>query len=305
MARAGRVDCVVDTAARVATRVEATKHDAKHAIDALYAAVSRGSDFVAAHGTPLDRLRLRVLLKQTPDRELLAHLEAQQLETGGFPPPDVTRGRDAELDGTRCALALLADLRALRGPGVERAVSYLCARQRDDGAWSPGPEASESDVVTLTGMLAGYLARAPSARAASVEAAGAFLAAAFSPERVQGDAWDSLAAFAHFFANVDCDLQDAALQWCGRELERGYRTGLYDAARTARVFTLCEVQALPGARIDGAQLVPALLAQQAEDGGFPAGPGGSSGTRVTATLDACLAWLRFGAAHLGAARRSP
>ena len=76
-------------------------------------------------------------------------------------------------------------------------------------------------------------------------------------------------------------------------MERGYRAGKVDAVRAARIFVLCEVQALPGARIRSDEAVAALLATQEEDGGWPA-EGEDPGARVAATLDAVVAlrWLR-------------
>ena len=66
---------------------------------------------------------------------------------------------------------------------------------------------------------------------------------------------------------------DAILQWCGRELERGYRAGAFDAVRTARVLVDCDAPSLPGARLAAGELVAALLGEQAPDGGWPAAGG--------------------------------
>jgi hypothetical protein len=55
-----------------------------------------------------------------------------------------------------------------------------------------------------------------------------------------------IAAFATCFANVDHDASDAILQWCGRELGRGFVTRAFDAVRTARVLVSCDAHGLPG-----------------------------------------------------------
>ena len=60
----------------------------------------------------------------------------------------------------------------------------------------------------------------------------------------------------------DVDVADEALQWCGRELERGFRIGAFDAVRVARVFVLCDAPALPGARLAAAEVREALLRAQ-------------------------------------------
>jgi hypothetical protein len=56
---------------------------------------------------------------------------------------------------------------------------------------------------------------------------------------------------------------------------------------------LCRAHALPGAKLDARELVPALLADQAGDGGFGAA-GGPEPERVERTLDAMLALARLG-----------
>ena len=65
------------------------------------------------------------------------------------------------------------------------------------------------------------------------------------------------------------DLADEALQWCGRELERGFRTGRFGPGAVARVFADCDAHALPGARLRAAEVLEALLAIQSPEGSFP------------------------------------
>jgi hypothetical protein len=120
-----------------------------------------------------------------------------------------------------------------------------------------------------------------------------YLAARWSPDRVKGSAWGANAAYFHCFALVRHERADAILQWCGRELERGFRTGVYDAVRTARVFALCRAHALPGSRLAAAELVARILDEQMDDGGY-ASPGDSSRhARVSHTLDALAALERL------------
>ena len=86
---------------------------------------------------------------------------------------------------------------------------------------------------------------------AALRAAGGYLAVHWSPELVQGGSWHAICGYAHFFSNVPHEISDAVLQWCGRELERAFRIGAFDAVRAARIFTLCDAHALPGAKLDG------------------------------------------------------
>jgi hypothetical protein len=142
-------------------------------------------------------------------------------------------------------------------------------------------------------MAAGYLAKTPFARDSTLAAAADFLAARFSPERVKGSAWATNAAYFHCFSLVRHEQSDGILQWCGRELERGYRTQQYDAIQTARVFVLCRARALPGSRLSAAELVTRIGAEQLEDGSFAAALGAVARERVACTLDAAAALARL------------
>ena len=104
----------------------------------------------------------------------------------------------------------------------------------------------------------------------------------------------ALAAFAHFFTNVHHDLADEALQWCGRELERGFRTRQFDAIATLRVLLYCDADALPGLRIETEELLDLLLAEQSDDGGFYTaclGESAASQTRVAVTIESMRSLL--------------
>ena len=142
-------------------------------------------------------------------------------------------------------------------------------------------------------MLAGHLAKSRFVRPEVLGSAGNYLAATWSPDRVQGGAWRAIAAYAHYFANVPHDLSDAALQWCGRELERGLRTGRFDWVRTARVFTWCDAHALPGSQIEREELADGVTGEQRADGGWTPGDETPIAARVAHSLDALVALARL------------
>jgi hypothetical protein len=264
------------------------------ASEALELARERALGFVLARGDELGRRRSRALAGRTgaePVGEWLARL---QLPDGGFRSEAADCG-PSSLAATRRALGALADLGALGGALVERAAGSLARAQRVDGSWAPEGDGSEPAVLEATGRVAGILARTPCVRARSLDAAAEWLAARFAPERVQGFAYGPLAAYAATFASVLHEASDAILQWCGRELERGFRTGAFDAVRTARVLLDCGAPSLPGARISSRDVLAALLREQAPDGGWLRADGPEA-LRVAGTLDALAALARFGLA---------
>ncbi len=186
-------------------------------------------------------------------------------------------------------LGIFGDLRCTNAAPVERACDSLAASQRSDGSWSDRSSAAEDERIFATGMIAGYLAKTPFVRQSTLASAADYLAGRWSPDLVKGSAWEANAAYFHCFALVRHEQADAILQWCGRELERGFRAGVYDAVRTARVFALCKAHALPGSRLAVAELVARILDEQMDDGGY-ALPGDSSRrARVSHTLDALAA----------------
>lgn len=164
-------------------------------------------------------------------------------------------------------LGWLDDLRRLDGVHAARLGERLAALQAEDGHWGDAGQA-----IFETGMIAGHLAKSPRASARLLDAAGDWLAQRFTPDLVQGFQWPNVAAFAHTFANLPHDAADEILQWCGRELERGFRARRFSALRTARVLVWCDAPALPGARLEPAELLAALPGEQAGDGGFGEAP---------------------------------
>lgn len=256
-------------------------------------ALQRAVRFLDAHGTALDRTRLAALLGQgaEPAREAL---EALQCEDGSFPRlPEAATG--ALTCTTAAALEVLAELRVRRARSVERAVAFLAESQSPDGSWGDG--AAEVRLAS-TGRVGGALGRTVYARPEVLASAGDFLGRHFAPERVEGGEWDALAGVAAFFTNVEHERGDDVLQWCGRALEKGFRSHAFSAVRAARVLTLCDAGGLPGASVEPAELVMGILAEQVGDGGWPAAdetPGG----RAEATLDAAFALVRLGSSSRG------
>ena len=275
-------------------------------------ALERGLGFVDDYGDDLALLRARVILEVSPRSKVIEELSARQQGDGSFVPMGfVFSGalsaelRAASIDahevGTLEALAILAEVRGLTMPVTERVVGYLTRAQRSDGSWGqldPVVEASDPegaseravrDRLFVTGMLAGYALRTPFLRPEVGEWAGRFLSSLWAPERVEGGQSSAIGAFANFFANGGApDLADEALQWCGRELERGFRSHRFEAVETLRVLFFCDAEALPGGSFDPVELLDRLLGEQAQDGGFAAlDPGGPPG-RIAPTLDALI-----------------
>jgi hypothetical protein len=238
-------------------------------------AVARARAFVRAQGDALQRARANALFAADERNTVCSLL-----------------GTIADAKSAATAIAVLDAIGVRRGAEVERAVAILSAAQRDDGSWSLGDEPDEGARVVTTAQIAGHLAKTSCARPKVLRGAGAFLAARWGPELVQGGDPQAIAGLAQWYANTNDELSDAALQWCGRELERGFRSGAIDALATARVFALCDAQALPGARLTADEVVLSLAAMQATDGGFGAGFDPIP-RRVEATLDALAALARL------------
>lgn len=256
--------------------------------------------FLAGRDAALELLRLEVLLGERPRADLEQALAPLWKET--------SRDACTALE----VLEALADAECLRGGLADRVAESLHTSQHSDGSWRasgsaapPEPEDARPpvgarDALFLTAMLGAFLGRTARSSAAVLRGAGGFLAAHWSPALVQTGSWHAICGYAHFFSNVPHEISDAVLQWCGRELERAFRIGAFDAVRAARVFTLCDAHALPGAKLDRIELVPALLRAQSADGGWPAP---TTPMRVSATLWAALALARLGPrASRGAAR---
>jgi hypothetical protein len=260
--------------------------------DAVAAALARAGKFLAGRGAEREALYVAVLEGRAP-RERFEEAAAAAQEAGGaLPGLVVGDAPQCGVASTADALGWLVALGGGDGPIARRAASYLSGEQDADGAWR---DAAGESPVALSAALCGTLVRCPGARLSTLRRAAAFLAGSWSEERVRAGSYPEIAGYLHAFASLpaDLDVADEALQWCGRELERGFRSGAIDPVRVAHVFVLCDASALPGARLGGAEVLAALLRAQAPDGGF-----GGFATPERSTCRAALA-LR----HLGPALR--
>jgi hypothetical protein len=262
-------------------------------------ALERGGRFVAAHADALACERLAVLLYAAAPDRLTSRLEDWRCADGGFTPmrePQPLRPRRGTAAGALEALGILDECGVRSGALLEGVVAWLGRVQEDDGAWrAEDPrDAALGDPIYLTGMLAGHLSKLSCGSPGTLARAEAFLSAGFSPERVEADDWRGLMAYAHVCMNGATELADEALQWCGRALEKGFRSGGIDALAAARILLLCDAPSLPGGRLSGAEVLLALLPLQASDGAFGS-LAAAPADRVEATLIGLRALLRFGA----------
>lgn len=274
-----------------------TPRDPQHLRERAASALERGLAFVDRKGDALAQLRARVTLEAKPAGELVAALEAHQADDGGFAPlglgasgalgfeePDAVG--PTPVQGALEALSILADAGSLHAECVERLARHLEKAQRDDGSWGD-PARAAADRVFATGLLGGLLARTRFARPQTLEAAGRFLDAQWSPRRaVEGD-WRGLAASSVFFGNVQDERSEAVSSWCGRELDRRFREHAIGALPVVRILLYRGVTAVPGAGLEPIDLLGSLLASQDEEGAFA----GLTAPAVAPTVDALLAIL--------------
>jgi hypothetical protein len=263
--------------------------------EALAGALERAARFLEARAGKPEALYGAALAGAALPAAFLEAAAARQdargalgpLLAGDAPGPGVASSADA--------LGWLGALGAREGAVVDRAVGFLLREQREDGGWSDPAAPDDEARLALTAAVAGHQARCPAARPTALRRAAAHLAARWSRERVQRGSYAAIAGTLHAFAGVpaEVDVADEALQWCGRELERGFRTGAFAPLAVAGAFLLCGAAALPGARLGAAEVAEALLREQAADGGFGADP-----ERERSTCRAAAA-LR----HLGACLR--
>jgi hypothetical protein len=253
----------------------------------LDAPLTRAARFVAQQAGELERVYCEVLLRELPVQALLGELAKQQRTDGGFAP---WRPLDADCEAaTRRALAWLGALGITDHPLPEAAVAHLAQLQAPDGGW--GSPALPAELrIARTGEAAGLLARTPFARQSMLRRAESFLASCYSPELLQSGDYAPLLAYGHALTSLDSELADEALVWCGRELEKGWRSARFTTLQLARVLLRARAKALPGAQLDPREIVLALLAAQERDGGWPAEPGAD---RADATLESIEALLRL------------
>ena len=255
-------------------------------------ALDRGFSFVEERGNALDCARAAVLSAGGQIDGVVELIAPLQRENGELCCPE-TREAGTGIDAALYVLGILDDLRALGVPLLEMTCTHLEAVQSRDGNWFGRVGDSIDDRLFTTGMLAGYLAKTRWARPQMLMAAGDYLCRHWSPDRVKGWNWRGIAAHAHYFANVPHDAADEVLQWCGRELERGFRAQQWGALQTARVLVCCDAHGIPGARVGARELKGEILSEQRGDGGWSDLTAPTPTARVERTLEAMTALAHF------------
>jgi hypothetical protein len=241
--------------------------------------MQRSVAFIESAGDELACGRARALVGAQPVSEVIERL------------PD--SGTEPTIGDLLTILTIFDDLGCREAPPVEIACETLMRVQGRDGSWCDDADAVENERIFSTGMIAGYLAKTPFVRKSALDSAADHLASLWEPDRVKGAAWRATAAYFHCFSLVRHDRADAILQWCGRELERGFCTGVYDIVQTARVFTLCKAHALPGSQLARANLIECLVEAQSCDGSYVPCDDLSRSARVAHTLDALVALVHL------------
>jgi hypothetical protein len=248
---------------------------------------ARAARFVAQWGDEPAVARASVLVGAESFGSACSTLESWAERAGVFGSPGEVNPLAA-----LPVLGALADLRALDSALAIRIAEGLAKVQAEDGSFGAAGSDEEERVFT-TGRLASLLSGLRSVRRRLLENAADYLAGRFSPERVAGFAWRPLAAYTPFFTNVEHERGDDVLQWCGRELERGFRARRFDAVQTARIWVDCGAAALPGTRVGADEIVLALLGEQVSDGSWPLPDGQGPSARVAHALDGLTALMRL------------
>jgi hypothetical protein len=256
-------------------------------VSGIEEARARASRFVAQWGDEPAVARASVLVGAESFGSARGTLESWAERTGVLRAPG---GVDPV--AALPVLAGLADLHALDSALAIRIAEALARVQADDGSFGVATS-DEEERVYLTGRLAACLSGLRSVRQRLFDGAADYLAARFTPERVGGFAWRALAAYTPFFSNVEHERSDDVLQWCGRELERGFRARRFDAVQTGRIWVDCGAGALPGAQVSAAEIVLALLAEQSGDGSWTVPGADDPAARVPHTLDGLTALMRL------------
>jgi len=259
-------------------------------VSGLDAVFARAGGFLAIGAHEIERLHFETLLRERDAGALFAALERLQEPDGSI--REWRRDESPEaLTPTLRALGYLDGLGLLDHPVPEAAIQLLSRLQAGDGGWG-APSDPPDDRIVRTGAIAGFLAKSPFARPRALRAAEAFLLSHWSVERVQGPSYAPILAYLQLltsFSSDTTDTGDEVLQWCGRELERGFRMQAFDPVSVARVFCRSRARALPGARLEPPELVTALVTAQEQDGAWTA----EGVSRVDATLDAVEALQRL------------
>ncbi len=235
----------------------------------LAEALQAARGYLEKHGREPEVLGAQLLVEHAAPDRIEGWLASRQREDGAverFGPGEV-----GALAASVEALGWLAALDLLALPSAERLAGFVAAGQLEDGSLGADPEHDLEARLQQSGRAAAALARMVCVSLDRLEAAGDFLARQWSVERVQGGRFADLAPFLPFFAVCSWhELSDAALQWCGRELERSFRSGRLSALEVASLFVRCDARSLPATRVEGAEIVSELLLLQRPDGGFGA-----------------------------------
>jgi hypothetical protein len=107
--------------------------------------------YVVANGDPVERARLACLRTGAPPPpHILERIAEGQRPSGGWPPSG--ESVVASVDATCFRLGELDDLGGLRGPAVNRALTWLARQQREDGTWQEDPSlAAEAPAWAVPG----------------------------------------------------------------------------------------------------------------------------------------------------------
>ena len=246
------------------------------------AALERARAFVDASREPASAAFLAALCGDPAP--LLAIAERAQTDDGALASllPGAPEGPGVASTADGMSALLAASIR--EGDVLERAAGYLQAKQQADGSWRDAAVREPLAALALCGHVCGVLGQTPYARLRTLDRGIEALADGWSVDRVQEGRLDVIAGYLHALSACHSELADEALQWCGRELERGWRTGGFAAPAVARVFVLCDAAALPAAKVAADDVAAALLAAQREDGSWD----GS----LRSTLEAAAALVR-------------
>jgi hypothetical protein len=234
--------------------------------DALEAAMDRARSWLARYGSECQQLLAEALLGGDHAHAVEQAFAERQDERGAIAEPEADA--DDPLETTARALGWLHALGRAEGPVALRAVAFLTAEQRPDGGFG---EADEGAGTARTAHVAAVLARMRCVRPSVLTRASGFLAERWSADRLAAGGEAAVSAWFPVLAQLPGPVDDEALQWCGRELEKGVRSGRFDALRTAALFVACDAHALPGARLRADEAAAALVAEQQPDGAWPGG----------------------------------
>jgi hypothetical protein len=212
--------------------------------------VARARSFVLAHGDALQRARAAALSDPGARGAVCALLGAIE---------------DAASAAT--AIAVLDAIGVRRGAEIERAVALLSAAQRGDGSWSLGEGPGDGDAgdeaarVVTTAHIAGHLAKTPCARPKVLRAAGAFLAAHWSPE-----AGRRLNATLALRSGTPTPMTKGrtrrSIGAVANPPSAAFAPVPSTRARHRARVCACDAQALPGARLAADEVVLSLAAAQ-------------------------------------------